>query len=92
MPRPWETEKSLDLVTADFAYVRWLGNRKGIEKLTTTWDKTIVDREHDLARWVDLLRKVRERRIQVLAFANNHYAGFGSGTVQLFLEMWNKQK
>lgn len=31
---------ALDLVTADFAYVRWLGDRKGIEEKTTTWDKT----------------------------------------------------
>ena len=43
VPRPWEMD--LDLVTADFAYVRWLGNRKGIEEATTTWNKTIVDRE-----------------------------------------------
>jgi len=31
MPRSWEMKGALDLVTADFAYVRWLGNRKGIE-------------------------------------------------------------
>jgi len=37
VPRPWEMDR--DLVTADFAYVRWLGNRKGIEETTTTWDK-----------------------------------------------------
>ena len=28
-----------DLITSDFTYVRWLGNRKGIEEKTTTWDK-----------------------------------------------------
>jgi uncharacterized protein YecE (DUF72 family) len=36
MPRPWELKERFDLVTADFAYVRWLGDRKGIEKQTTT--------------------------------------------------------
>jgi uncharacterized protein YecE (DUF72 family) len=34
MPRPWELKDGLDLVTTDFVYVRWLGDRKGIEALT----------------------------------------------------------
>ena len=29
MPRPWEMKADLDLITADFAYIRWLGDRKG---------------------------------------------------------------
>ena len=45
MPRPKELE-NYDLMTADFAYIRWLGDRKGIEKLTTTWNQTI-NRSHD---------------------------------------------
>lgn len=41
VPRPWEMKEKFDLITADFAYVRWLGDRKGIEKLSETWDKAI---------------------------------------------------
>jgi uncharacterized protein YecE (DUF72 family) len=79
MPRPWELKQKFDLVTADFAYVRWLGDRKGIEKQTTTWDKTVIDRTSDLKNWVDLLREmVNSKKIRKLfAFANNHYAGHG---------------
>jgi uncharacterized protein YecE (DUF72 family) len=91
MPRPWEMKEKVDLTTADFTYVRWLGDRKGIEKQTKTWDKVIVDRRADLLEWVDLLRKVHEKRIQILAFANNHYAGHGPATVKLFLDLWNKE-
>ena len=29
VPRPWEMKEKFDLVTGDFAYVRWLGDRKG---------------------------------------------------------------
>ena len=58
MPRPWEMKGALDLVTADFAYVRWLGNRKGIEEQTTTWDKTVIDRQDDLKSWVVVLRRL----------------------------------
>src|SRR5882762_5256016 len=58
MPRPWEMKSDLDLITADFTYVRWLGDRKGIEEKTKTWDKIIVDRRGDLLEWVELLKKL----------------------------------
>jgi uncharacterized protein YecE (DUF72 family) len=91
MPRPWEMKDKFDLITADFTYVRWLGDRKGIEEKTTTWDKVIVDRQGDLSAWVSLLKKLQERRIMILAFANNHYAGFGPGTVDLFRKLWGME-
>jgi len=91
--RPWELKKPLDLITADFSYVRWLGNRKQIETVTTTWDKTIVDRTEDLANWAKFLRSlVLDKRLRkIFAFANNHYAGYGPGTVQLFWELYEKR-
>jgi len=94
MPRPWEISKPLDLITSDFAYVRWLGNRKGIEEQTTTWDKTVIDRQSDLTNWVVVLRRlVEDKRIRkIFAFANNHYAGYGPGTVKLFQELWTKEQ
>jgi uncharacterized protein YecE (DUF72 family) len=88
MLRPWEMKNGLDLITADFTYVRWLGDRKAIEEQTTKWDKVIIDRQGELFEWVKLLRKVQERRIMILAFANNHYAGFGPGTLDLFRQLW----
>ena len=91
MPRPWEVKDTLDLVTTDFVYVRWLGDRKGIEALTTTWDKTIVDRTADLKNWVALFRQFVSRNLKVYAYANNHYAGYGPGTVKLFWDFWQKR-
>ena len=58
MPRPWDLEEPLGLITADFTYVRWLGNRKEIEELTTTWDHTILDREPEIEEWVQILKRV----------------------------------
>jgi hypothetical protein len=49
-----------------------------------------VNRRGDLLEWVELLKNVHKRRIQILAFANNHYAGHGPGTVNLFRELWNR--
>src|SRR2546429_9517714 len=91
MPRPWEMKGTLDLVTADFSYVRWLGNRKATEEQTTTWDKTVIDRQNDLTSWVVVLKcLVDDKRIRkIFAFANNHYAGHAPATVKQFLELWN---
>ena len=91
MPRPWEMKDQFELITSDFTYVRWLGDRKGIEEKTKTWDKVIVDRQSDLFEWVGLLKKVHERRIMILAFANNHYAGNGPATVELFRSLWGPE-
>jgi uncharacterized protein YecE (DUF72 family) len=74
VPRPWEMKEKIDLVTADFAYVRWLGDRKGIEEQTKTWDKTIIDKTSDMQNWVELFKTfVHDKRvIKIFAFANNH--------------------
>lgn len=92
MPRPWELKKPLDLITSDFAYVRWLGNRKKIETMTTSWDRTILDRTDDLSRWVTLCRKlVAERKVKRLfLFGNNHYQGHGPDTIRKFWQLWKE--
>ena len=93
MLRPWEMKEPLDLVTADFAYVRWLGDRKGIEEDTTTWDKIVVDRRDDLKNWVDVFKSLthNSKVLKIFAFANNHYAGHGPATVKLFHDLWDKR-
>ena len=93
MPRPWELKEQFDLVTADFAYVRWLGDRKGIEKQTKTWDKTIVDRQADLENWAKFLKEMvlNKKLRKILAFANNHYAGYAPATVHQFEKLWSER-
>jgi uncharacterized protein YecE (DUF72 family) len=94
MPRPWEMKEKFDLVTTDWTYVRWLGDRKAIEEETKVWDKIIVDRKSDLKRWADLLWDlVNSKKIRkLIAYANNHYAGHGPATVKLFMDLWDKKK
>ena len=92
LPRPWEMKEKFDLITADFAYVRWLGDRKGIEKLTETWDKSVVDRREDLTNWVELFRQFVARNLKIFAYANNHYAGHGPATAKLFMDLWASKK
>jgi uncharacterized protein YecE (DUF72 family) len=91
MPRPAQWFEKFDPITADFTYVRWLGDRKGIEQQTKTWDEVIVDRSEDLAEWVEVLKTVHKRKIQIYAYANNHYAGYAPATVEMFLDLWRRQ-
>ncbi len=90
VPRPWEMNESFDMVTADFVYVRWLGDRKGIESQTMTWDKTIIDRTDDLKHWVKIFRQFMRRDLKIYAYANNHYSGNGPGTVKVFWDIWKR--
>jgi uncharacterized protein YecE (DUF72 family) len=89
MPGVAELEKTFNPITADWTYIRWLGDRKGIEKLTMTWDKAVVDRSKELASWVDYCYQVRKRGAVIYAYANNHYAGHGPATVAQFMKLWN---
>jgi len=90
MPRPSQLFESFDPITADFTYIRWLGDRRGIEERTKMWDKVIVDRTPELTEWAEIVRKVHKRRIQIFAYANNHYAGHAPATVEQFQAMLGK--
>jgi uncharacterized protein YecE (DUF72 family) len=92
MPRPWEMKPDLNVITSDFLYVRWLGDRKGIEAVTKVWDKTIIDKTADLEKWVEVLKKLAsgQMKMKTFAFANNHFAGHGPATVEQFKLLWNR--
>jgi uncharacterized protein YecE (DUF72 family) len=94
IPRPWEMKEKFDVITADFAYVRWLGDRKAIEEQTTTWDKTIIDRTSDLKNWVEVFKSLvsNTKVLKIFAYSNNHYAGHGPATAKLFWDLWNKKQ
>ncbi|MGH9326147.1 MAG: DUF72 domain-containing protein [Terriglobia bacterium] len=86
MPLP--SEYSFDPITADWAYIRWLGDRKGIEEVTKTWDKVVVERTVQLSSWVDYCYQITRRGVTIFAYANNHYAGHGPATVAQFISLW----
>jgi uncharacterized protein YecE (DUF72 family) len=88
MPRVAELFEKYDPVTADFTYIRWLGDRKGIEALTRVWNKTIIDRTSEMQEWVKYCRQIQRRGVTIYAFANNHYAGHGPATVALFKQLY----
>lgn len=92
MPRIDTLAKALDLVTSDFAYVRFIGDRKGIEAKTNKWDKLIEDKTPEMTVWVNELKKIVSKGVKTYAFFNNHYAGFAPGSVKLFEDLWDQHE
>jgi uncharacterized protein YecE (DUF72 family) len=86
MPHP--AELNFDPITADFTYIRWLGDRKGIEQLTMTWDKIVEDKTSRLVSWVDYCQQIQKRGVKQYVYANNHYEGHGPATIEKFRILW----
>jgi len=88
MPRPAQWFEKFDPITTNFAYIRLLGDRKGIEEKTKRWDKVIIDRTRELQEWVDYTRQIIRRGVPVYIYINNHFAGHAPATVRLFQNLY----
>ena len=83
MPSPLSLVQraDLDVVTGPFAYVRLLGDREAVDALTKTLDHIVIDRGPEVgmdARAIQVLRQ----RVPVVAFVNNHCAGYAPETAR----------
>lgn len=69
-------------LTGDFTYVRWLGNRRQIERM----NEVQIDRRPQLDQWAEQLEHVARRVERVYGFANNHYSGHSPADVRYLQE------
>jgi uncharacterized protein YecE (DUF72 family) len=87
MPHPERLARSLDLFTTDFNYVRLIGDRKATEAAAERFDRVVLDKRAELLRWAEFLRPAVARAAETFAYANNHFAGYGPGTIRELAEM-----
>jgi len=87
MYRPGELFARDGILTGPFAYIRWLGDRYAIERITKTWGETVIDRRRDLEEWVPHLEKLIERQFPVFGYVNNHYSGHAPDTLAMIQDM-----
>lgn len=92
MPRPTELFDKFDVITANFTYVRWMGDRRGTTTETKRWDRVTVDRTRELQEWVEIFAKITDRKIAIFAYADNHYAGHAPATAETFRKMWQRTR
>lgn len=64
--------------TTDFTYVRWLGDRRQIQRM----HETQLDRGPDLEAWAEQLENVAHRLERMYGFVNNHYSGHSPADVR----------
>src|SRR3712207_601628 len=70
--------------TAEFSYIRWLGNRREFPEGHAHLKK---ERDEDLRWWSDLVGRFLEESKTVFAYANNHYQNHSPSTLARFLEI-----
>lgn len=73
-----------ELATADFVYIRWLGDRREFPEGHTHPKR---DRSQDLRWWSERVDRFLEEGRTVFAYANNHYENHSPSTIERFLGM-----
>jgi uncharacterized protein YecE (DUF72 family) len=74
----------MEEATADFVYIRWLGDRREFPEGHTHLKK---DRDDDLLWWAGIVDRFLQEGKTVFAYANNHYQNHSPSTLQRFLEL-----
>ena len=98
MPTPDQLFGGPDPLTGELSYVRFIGDHMKMDALVAQlrsegrragdWSEIAVDRTADMTRWAEVLKP--RTRGPVLAYFNNHYAGFAPDSVRLFRDLWDK--
>jgi uncharacterized protein YecE (DUF72 family) len=98
MPTPDQLFLGPDPLTAEPSYVRFIGDHRKMDALVAQlrgegrragdWSELAVDRTAEMTRWAEVLKP--RARGPVLAYFNNHYAGFAPDSARLFRDLWDK--
>ena len=73
------------ILTTDFLYLRFIGDRSIQEK---DFGRIQLDRILEMGKWAENIKTVEDERTKLaIIAANNHYAGFGPGTANMFRNM-----
>lgn len=100
----WE-KWGMDLKTGDSIYIRMLGERERIEKIladrkadeeqrnadvTPEWARIVIDRTEQTKDWMPMVRKFLAHSVECDIYYNNHYAGHGPASIELFFQLFSQ--
>lgn len=96
LPQPERLFAGPDPLTTDRVYMRFIGDHKKMDALVAglekdgrragAWSETAVDKSAEMKRWA---RQIRAKaKGPVVAYFNNHYAGFAPASAKLFRDLW----
>lgn len=102
MPDAGELLAGPDPVTADFGYVRFLGNHSAMDNRVAKareagerdrdWGELMIDKTEEMRGWIAPVRALLARVPEVFVYFNNHYAGYGPGSLELFVRQWREEE
>ncbi len=72
------------IVTSDFVYLRLIGDSRLDED---QFGKIQIDRSEEIKNWANKMKETKQNEMNVkvgIVAANNHYGGYGPGTVDIF--------
>ncbi|MDZ4860720.1 MAG: DUF72 domain-containing protein [Candidatus Hydrogenedentes bacterium] len=92
MYRPKELMRFADILTGPFAYIRLLGDRYAIERITKSWGETVVDRRSDIEEWARVITEISKVHVPVFGFVNSHYSGYAPADVEMLLDSMPSQE
>ena len=73
------------ILTTNFIYLRLIGDRSIQDK---DFGRIQIDRVLEMEKWAENIKAVQEEHVRLaIVTANNHYAGFGPGTANVFRNM-----
>jgi uncharacterized protein YecE (DUF72 family) len=74
----------MEEATADFSYIRWLGDRREFPSGHT---RLARERDDDLRWWSGVVDRFLQEGKTVFAYANNHYQNHSPSTLERFMEI-----
>ena len=80
------------IVTSDFVYLRLIGDRRLSDD---QFGKIQIDRTEEIRNWTNKMKEVKQNEKDVkigIVAANNHYGGYGPGTVDIFRQNMDMEK
>jgi hypothetical protein len=86
MPSPLSVVQRLGVVTGCFAYLHLLGDREAVAAVTPKLDHIVIDRSAQVAADAEAISLLRQR-VPVVAFVNNHFAGYAPETVRQLVRL-----
>ena len=69
--------------TADFAYIRWEGDRK---KVSGTLGIIEIDRTHDIQKWAKTIGSLQKKTKEVFGYFSKYYSGYPPTDAKKLLE------
>ncbi len=82
---PWMPR--LDMLTADFSYFRFLGDRTKIE---TDFSYVRLDRSKEMEHWAEVIERYSSQGVTNFAYFNNHYSGHAPTTAEKLTGLLSK--